>query len=75
MTGVPFNDAYHYMYFSLTVPMLLIEIAPVMNLTKEKASSKCWTLGAASSSRGWALTSTSSVTGVPFNDAYHYMYQ
>jgi len=47
VTGVPFNDAYRYMDWLLTVPMLLMEIVLVMNLTKEEASSKCWTLGAA----------------------------
>ena len=47
LTGVPFNDAYRYMDWLLTVPMLLMEIVLVMNLTPEEASSKCWTLGAA----------------------------
>merc|ERR1712085_96592 len=47
LTGVPFNDAYRYMDWLLTVPMLLMEIVLVMNLTKEEASQKCWTLGAA----------------------------
>jgi len=47
LTGVPFNDAYRYMDWLLTVPMLLMEIVLVMNLTKEEASYKCWTLGAA----------------------------
>merc|ERR1740123_1198772 len=39
--------AYRYMDWLLTVPMLLMEIVLVMNLTKEEASQKCWTLGAA----------------------------
>merc|ERR1712051_378823 len=47
LTGVSFNDAYRYMDWLLTVPMLLMEIVLVMNLTKEEASQKCWTLGAA----------------------------
>jgi len=47
LTGVPFNDAYRYMDWLLTVPMLLMEIVLVMNLTKEEASQKCWTLGSA----------------------------
>merc|ERR1712226_1453839 len=47
LTGVPFNDAYRYMDWLLTVPMLLMEIVLVMNLTKEEASQKCWTLGTA----------------------------
>jgi len=47
LTGVPFNDAYRYMDWLLTVPMLLMEIVLVMNLTPEEASSKCWTLGTA----------------------------
>jgi len=32
LTGVPFNDAYRYMDWLLTVPMLLIEILLVMKL-------------------------------------------
>merc|ERR1712194_543830 len=47
LTGVPFNDAYRYMDWLLTVPMLLMEIVLVMNLSGEQASQKCWTLGAA----------------------------
>jgi len=47
LTGVPFNDAYRYMDWLLTVPMLLMEILLVMNLTKEEATKKCWTLGSA----------------------------
>jgi bacteriorhodopsin len=44
-TGVPFNDAYRYMDWLLTVPLLLIEILLVMNLSEEVYSSKAWTLG------------------------------
>jgi len=46
LTGVPFNDAYRYMDWLLTVPMLLMEIVLVMKLSSEEASRKCATLGA-----------------------------
>jgi len=46
LTGVPFNDAYRYMDWLLTVPMLLMEIVLVMKLSSEEASPKCATLGA-----------------------------
>jgi len=45
LTGVPFNDAYRYMDWLLTVPLLLIEILLVMNLDKQEFSSKAKTLG------------------------------
>merc|ERR1712232_1040091 len=45
LTGVPFNDAYRYMDWLLTVPLLLIEILLVMKLEPEEYSSKAWTLG------------------------------
>merc|ERR1712113_859058 len=45
LTGVPFNDAYRYMDWLLTVPLLLIEILLVMNLSEQEYSSKAWTLG------------------------------
>merc|ERR1740130_2408743 len=32
LTGIPFNDAYRYMDWLLTVPLLLIEILLVMKL-------------------------------------------
>merc|ERR1712232_1483164 len=48
MTGVPFNDAYRYMDWLLTVPLLLIEILLVMNLPEEVYSTKAWTLGVGS---------------------------
>jgi len=48
LTGVPFNDAYRYMDWLLTVPMLLMEIVLVMNLSGEQASKKCLTLGVSS---------------------------
>jgi len=45
LTGVPFNDAYRYMDWLLTVPLLLIEILLVMNLPAAEYSSKAWSLG------------------------------
>jgi bacteriorhodopsin len=45
LTGVPFNDAYRYMDWLLTVPLLLIEILLVMNLPEAEFSAKAWTLG------------------------------
>merc|ERR1719155_135573 len=48
LTGVPFNDAYRYMDWLLTVPLLLMEIVLVMNLPKEESNSKCWVLGVGS---------------------------
>jgi bacteriorhodopsin len=47
-TGVPFNDAYRYVDWLLTVPLLLIELILVMQLSAEETSSRCWTLGVAS---------------------------
>merc|ERR1712207_20827 len=48
LTGIPFNDAYRYMDWLLTVPLLLIEILLVMKLDDKTYSSKAWTLGAGS---------------------------
>merc|ERR1712195_134395 len=45
LTGVPFNDAYRYMDWLLTVPLLLIEILLVMKLPDAEFSSKAWTPG------------------------------
>jgi len=45
MSGVPFNDAYRYMDWLLTVPLLLIEILLVMKLDEESFNSKAWVLG------------------------------
>jgi bacteriorhodopsin len=45
VTGIPFNDAYRYMDWLLTVPLLLLEILLVMDLSAEEHSSKAWTLG------------------------------
>jgi len=48
LTGVPFNDAYRYMDWLLTVPMLLIEIVFVMKLSDEETKKKAINLGVAS---------------------------
>jgi bacteriorhodopsin len=48
ITGKPFNDAYRYMDWLLTVPLLLIEIIFCMNLPPAEISSKSWSLGVAS---------------------------
>merc|ERR1739848_481772 len=48
LTGIPFNDAYRYMDWLLTVPLLLMEIILVMQLPEEQASKKCMTLGVSS---------------------------
>merc|ERR1712110_247217 len=45
LTGVPFNDAYRYMDWLLTVPLLLIEILCVMDLSPKMFSFHAWTLG------------------------------
>merc|ERR1719517_76494 len=48
MTGVPFNDAYRYMDWLLTVPFLLIEILLVMKLDPETYAAKSKNLGVGS---------------------------
>jgi len=48
LTGVPFNDAYRYMDWLLTVPLLLLEIIFCMNLSKEQVSSEAVSLGLSS---------------------------
>jgi len=48
VTGKPFNDAYRYMDWLLTVPLLLIEIILVMKLDAEETKQKAWTLGVSS---------------------------
>jgi len=48
LTGKLFNDAYRYMDWLLTVPLLLIEILLVMKLSDEEYSTKAWNLGVAS---------------------------
>jgi len=47
-TNVPFNDAYRYMDWLLTVPLLLIEIILVMNLDDKDKMDKGLKLGVAS---------------------------
>jgi bacteriorhodopsin len=46
-TGYAFNDAYRYVDWLLTVPLLLIELILVMRLSKEETSSKALRLGSA----------------------------
>jgi len=48
MTGIPFNDAYRYMDWLLTVPLLLIEILLVMKLDEATFNDKAWNLGVGS---------------------------
>merc|ERR1711959_779199 len=48
LTGTPFNDAYRYMDWLLTAPLLLMEIVLVMKLPEAEASKKCVTLGVSS---------------------------
>merc|ERR1711945_13902 len=48
LTGVPFNDAYRYMDWLLTVPLLLIEILLVMKLDASTFNCKAWVLGVGS---------------------------
>merc|ERR1712166_1716909 len=48
LTGVPFSDAYRYMDWLLTVPLLLIEIILVMDLDERDFSEKARTLGVGS---------------------------
>ncbi|MEG3084202.1 bacteriorhodopsin-like [Sphingomonas sp. PB2P12] len=46
-TGFAFNDAYRYVDWLLTVPLLLIELVLVMRLSAEETSSKAVRLGSA----------------------------
>jgi len=48
LTGIPFNDAYRYMDWLLTVPLLLIEILLVMKLDESSFRRKAWALGLSS---------------------------
>jgi bacteriorhodopsin len=48
LTGVPFNDAYRYMDWLLTVPLLLIEIVLTMKMSPDETSKQCKQLGVAS---------------------------
>merc|ERR1711988_744413 len=44
-TGVPFNDAYRYVDWLLTVPLPLIEIVLVMKLPEDETFNRCVKLG------------------------------
>ncbi|NNU17691.1 bacteriorhodopsin [Parvularcula sp. ZS-1/3] len=46
-TGLAFNDAYRYVDWLLTVPLLLIELILVMRLSQSETASKSWKLGIA----------------------------
>ena len=46
-SGAPFNDAYRYVDWLLTVRLLLIELIPVMNLPKDETVSLGWKLAMA----------------------------
>merc|ERR1712127_571204 len=47
LTGQPFNDAYRYMDWLLTVPLLLVEIILVTDLSEDETFEKSWKLGGA----------------------------
>lgn len=47
-TGKPFNDAYRYVDWLLTVPLLLAELVLVMGLPDEQTRSLTWKLGLSS---------------------------
>merc|ERR1712054_503817 len=63
-TGIPFNDAYRYVDWLLTVPLLLIEIVLVMKLDEAETVKRCWVLGVAS-----ALMIANGYPGETSNDA------
>jgi len=48
VSGAPFNDAYRYVDWLLTVPLLLIELILVMKLPKHETVELSWKLGVAS---------------------------
>jgi len=48
LSGQPFNDAYRYVDWLLTVPLLLIELILVMGLPADQTKSLSWSLGLAS---------------------------
>merc|ERR1712194_921022 len=48
VNGQPFNDAYRYVDWLLTVPLLLIELILVMKLPAAQTASMSWNLGTAS---------------------------
>merc|ERR1712063_173350 len=69
-TGIPFNDAYRYVDWFLTVPLLLIEIVLVMKLSEAETFSRCVTLGVSSDGKA-GLSSTAMVgiqVGYTFSD-------
>lgn len=44
-TGIPFNDAYRYVDWLLTVPLLLVELILVMNLARSETVGRATRLG------------------------------
>merc|ERR1712146_40897 len=48
LSGQPFNDAYRYVDWLLTVPLLLIELILVMKLPQAETASLSWQLGGSS---------------------------
>merc|ERR1711972_1216871 len=48
VSGTPFNDAYRYVDWLLTVPLLLIELILVMKLPRAETVSLSWNLGVTS---------------------------
>lgn len=44
-TGIPFNDAYRYVDWLLTVPLLLLELILVMRLSRKETATKAIRLG------------------------------
>merc|ERR1711870_37601 len=48
ISGTPFNDAYRYVDWLLTVPLLLIELILVMKLPRAETVALSWNLGVAS---------------------------
>jgi len=48
LSGEPFNDAYRYVDWLLTVPLLLIELILVMGLPAEQTADLAWKLGVSS---------------------------
>jgi bacteriorhodopsin len=47
-TGTPFNDAYRYVDWLLTVPLLLVELILVMKLPSDETARLAWSLGLSS---------------------------
>merc|ERR1711957_211072 len=48
LSGAPFNDAYRYVDWLLTVPLLLIELILVMGLEAGQTQALAWKLGVSS---------------------------